>query len=118
MNTLPIIIEDNRVTIRRTKEGVWLSEHEIARLFEVFVSAVGSNIRSILKNGILREEKVYKFIKSGEDRYIELYNLEMITALAFRLKSHNAELFRKWMVERATNPVVVWGIPDQNPAIN
>jgi len=35
----------------------------------------------------------------------------MITVLAFRLKSEKAEIFRKWIIERATIPEIVWKIP-------
>lgn len=54
----PISIENGRVEIHTPENRVWLTRHQIADLFGVFVPAVGSNIRSILKSGILREERV------------------------------------------------------------
>lgn len=118
MNTQPITIADGHVTIRPTTGGVWLSQHQITDLFGVFVSAVGSNIRSILKSGILCEEKVYRRKRNRDGSIVELYSLETITALAFRLKSPKAETFRKWIVERATNPVILWKMPDQDAILN
>lgn len=50
----PISIENGRVEIHAPENRVWLTRHQIADLFGVFVPAVGSNIRSILKSGILR----------------------------------------------------------------
>jgi len=38
----------------------------------------------------------------------------MSTALAFRLKPEKAEGFRKWIIERAMKPAVVWKIPTTN----
>ncbi len=49
----PISIENGRVEIHAPENRVWLTRHQIADLFGVFVPAVGSNIRSILKSGIL-----------------------------------------------------------------
>lgn len=45
----PISIENGRVEIHTPENRVWLTRHQIADLFGVFVPAVGSNIRSILK---------------------------------------------------------------------
>ena len=98
----PISIENGRVEIHTPENRVWLTRHQIADLFGVFVPAVGSNIRSILKSGILREERVYRRERNRDGGIVELYSLEMIAALAFRLKSGNAEAFRRWLVRRAT----------------
>ncbi len=104
----PISIENGRVEIHAPENRVWLTRHQIADLFGVFVPAVGSNIRSILKSGILREERVYRRERNRDGGIVELYSLEMIAALAFRLKSGNAEAFRRWLVRRATTTAVVW----------
>ena len=90
------MIENGQVTIRPTANGVWLTQSQIADLFGVFTAAVSANIR----NGNI----------------VERYGLEMIVALAFRLKSENAEVFRRWIVERATTPAIVWKVPISNSA--
>ena len=110
----PISIENGRVEIHAPENRVWLTRHQIADLFGVFVPAVGSNIRSILKSGILREERVYR----RDGGIVELYSLEMIAALAFRFKSGNAEAFRRWLVRRATTTAVVWQLPGMNTILN
>ena len=57
----PISIENGRVEIHTPENRVWLTRHQIADLFgSLRYLAVGSNIRSILKSGILREERVYR----------------------------------------------------------
>lgn len=80
---------------------VWMSESQIAALFSVFVSKIGSNIRSIFKNNLLRAQEVMHthYYAGGS---VDLYNLEMITALAYRIDSPAAELFRKWTTQRQT----------------
>lgn len=118
MNTASIIIEEGRVTIRPSAGDVWLTQYEIADLFGVFVSGVSSNIRSIFKNEILREDAVCRHKDNGNGSTLTLYNLEMITALAFRLKSRQAQHFRRWITEQALNPVILWKIPGMNVMLN
>ena len=77
----PISIENGRVEIHTPENRVWLTRHQIADLFGVFVPAVGSNIRSILKSGILCEERVYRRERNRDGGIVELYSLEMIAAL-------------------------------------
>lgn len=118
MNTASITIEDGRVTIRPVEGNIWLTQHQIARLFEVFVSAVGSNIRSILKNEILREEEVCRHQYTENGSRFTLYNLEMITALAFRLRSRPAQQFRQWIIGQAVTSVTLWKIPGLGAILN
>lgn len=116
MMTQPIIIENGRVTIRPTTNGVWLTQAQIADLFGVFTTAVSANIRAILKSGVLYEDRVVRRTRCRNENIVERYNLEMIVALAFRLKSENAEAFRRWIVERATTPVIIWKVLTNNNA--
>lgn len=118
MNTASIKIEEGRVTIRPEAGSVWLTQHEIADLFGVFISAIGSNIRSILKSEILQEDVVCRRRDNGNGSILTLYNLEMITALAFRLKSKQAQYFREWIISQALNPVILWKIPSINVMLN
>ncbi|WP_416993622.1 protein-tyrosine kinase [Alistipes ihumii] len=117
MKTQPITIENERVTIRTSADGVWLTQSQIADLFGIFTSAVSANIRSILKSGILDENCVFRRTRCRNGNLIERYDLEMIMALAFRLKSEKAEVFRRWIIERATKPTVVWKIPTNDKEV-
>lgn len=117
MKTQPITIENGRVTIRSNANGVWLTQAQIADLFGVFASAVNANIRAILKSGVLDENRVFRRTRCRNGNLVERYDLEMIMALAFRLKSENAEVFRKWIIERATTLEIVWKIPTSDEAI-
>lgn len=117
MTTSPIMIENGLVTIRPTTNGIWLTQAQIADLFGVFTAAVNANIRAILKSGVLYEDHVIRRTRCRNGNIVERYNLEMITALAFRLKSENAEVFRRWIVERATTPAIVWKMPTVNDRV-
>lgn len=108
-----IIIHDNGdVTICQSKNGVWFSKYRIADLFGVMTPTITNNIRSILRKGILNEQEVCELHSTSDGRQIRLYNLDMIAALSFRLRSEKADKFRRWIMARATTPVVVWNIPE------
>lgn len=114
MTIQPITIENGRVTIRPTANGVWFTQSQIADLFGVFTAAVSTNIRAIRKSGVLHEEHVCRRTRCRDGNIVEQYSLEMVAALSFRLKSENAEVFRRWIVERATTPTIVWKISASN----
>ena len=105
------MIENGRVTIRPAANEIWLTQSQIADLFGVFSAAVNANIRAIRKSGVLHEDRVIRRTRCRNGNIVERYSLEMIAALAFRLKSENAEVFRRWIVERATTPAIVWKMP-------
>jgi hypothetical protein len=74
-------------------------------LFGCFVAKVGANIASILKGGVLDENRVCRFHRYKNCGGVELYSFEMITALAFRIDTRNANNFRQWLIERAVQTV-------------
>ncbi len=113
MTTSQIIISEGRVIIRPVAGTVWMTKHQIADLFGCFVAKVVSNIATILKSGVLDENRVCRFHRYKDGGGVELFSLEMITALAFRIDTRNADIFRWWLMERATavSPTVLWSIP-------
>ena len=117
MTTHTITIENGRVTIRPITNGVWLTQSQIADLFGVFTAAVSTNIRAILKSGVLHEDRVIRRTRCRNGNIVERYSLEIIIALAFRLKSEKAEAFRRWIVERTTTPAIVWKVPTSKDSV-
>ena len=91
--------ENGKVHIPTTP--VWMSACEIADLFGVFSGKVNSHIKSIFKDGLLREDEVMQTLLF-RDRAVDLYNLEMITMLSFRFASPQAKSFRQWIIGRLT----------------
>jgi hypothetical protein len=107
-----IIIGEKKITIVPVNGTVWLSDWQIAQLFEVFQAKISSNTRSILKSGVLRAEDVFYCHHYENGNCVDLYNLEMITALAFRIHSPKAEMFRKWLIKRVVKQSSIfigWG---------
>jgi len=101
MDAGSIKISSTGVKITPVNGTVWMTKHQIADLFEVFVSKVGCNILSILKSGILFESDVCRIYHYNNGNFVEQYNLEMIIAVSFRIKSRNAETLRKFIIENS-----------------
>lgn len=114
-----IRIENGIVSIPPLTE-IWMTQYEIYSLFECFISKVNANIRSILKSGILRESDVCRTCHYQNGSFVEQYNLEMITALAFRIESRNAEVFRKYLLGKVLKMEIpeMLIMPIQNPILN
>ena len=108
MNTESIVIENGQVIIRLAAKNIWLSQHQLADLFGVFTNKINANIRAILKSEVLDESKVCRRRANGKDSFITVYNLEMITALAFRIKSKKTQQYRRWIVRQISKPVIIW----------
>jgi hypothetical protein len=85
--------------------AVWMTKHQIADLFGCFVAKVVSNIAAVLKSGVLDESRVCHLHRYKDGGGVELYSLEMIAALAFRIDTCNADIFRRWLMERAMQPL-------------
>lgn len=97
-----ISISKNGVSI--TGNHIWMTDYELNDLFGVTSGAVRSHIKSIFKSGVLSESDTYRYIRLENDNRADAYNMEMITALAFRLNSLPAKIFREWVVRKAVTP--------------
>ena len=100
-----IAIENGIVTVPQSGE-VRMSAFEIAALFEVYVQTVNGGIKTILKSGIVKADIPCPVTVTGNILLPDIYGLDMITALAFRVRSPKAEIFRDWVIRRITaNPL-------------
>lgn len=89
------------VEVQLVDNNVWLTKNEIARLFHVFVAKVEASMRSIFKNEILFEADVTRQVgyeRHGKRCSYTLYNLEAILFLSYRISSHEARAFRRWIM--------------------
>ena len=97
MNRDKITIENGIVSVPASA-GIWMTQHQLADLFQCFISKINANIRAILKTGVFDESKVCRTYQYKNGNSVEQYNLEMIIALAFRIKTRNTEVFRQYII--------------------
>jgi hypothetical protein len=85
---------------------VWLNVNQIAKLLGCFPVTVSNHLRAVMKSGILWENEVcrsyryYTNSKTCPEREGILYNLDVVIALAYRIKSYQSEIIRKWLLKR------------------
>ena len=77
---------------------VWMTQFEIADLFGVFSCDIRKAIRAIYKNKELSETDTMKYIKQTDGISYDVYNLEMIIAIAFRICSRESIRFRQFVM--------------------
>lgn len=105
------IMERGIITISETgvftipTAPVWMTKFEIADLFGVFSCGIRKAIHAIYKNKELNECDTMKYIKQTDGISYDVYNLEMIVAIAFRICSKESILFRRFVInEICTTP--------------
>ena len=89
------------VTVSEDRENVWLSQRQIAELFNVDRTRVTRHINNIYKDGELDEKSTCAenahMGSLGVQKYSnKIYNLDMLLAVGYRVKSPNGIIFRKW----------------------
>ncbi len=104
MNNI-VIYENGDVELKTTlkDDTVWLNQKQIAKLFEVNVSAISKHLNNIYnikeldkKSTISKMEIVQKEGKRTVKRLITLYNLDIIISIGYRVNSKRATQFRIW----------------------
>ena len=78
--------------------SVWMTQFEIADLFGMFSCDVRKAIRSIYKNKELNELGTMKYLKQPDGISYDVYNIEVIIAVAFRICSKESVLFRRFII--------------------
>jgi hypothetical protein len=77
---------------------VWMTQQEIADLFGVFSCHIRKAICSIYKNKELNELDTMKYVRQSNGISYDVYSLEMIIAIAFRICSKESILFRRFVI--------------------
>ena len=77
-----------------------MTEREICELFGVIAPTVRAGIKALCKSGVLSVYDIKRIIRISDRYSAEVYNLETIAALAFRIESFGAAKVRKVLLER------------------
>lgn len=88
------------VHIQLSEDGtVWLTKHQIADLFDVYIQTVTAGLKTIFQKELLLQERITKIHRftneQGRECQTELYNLEAIITLGFYMKGGICLSFRE-----------------------
>lgn len=104
MKNTKIKISDNGAV--HIPRNVRMNIEEIAELFEIFYQVAKKTIRAIEVLDICTGDQSMSGTVEGVKIVSDYYGLDMIIAIAFRVKSVKANIFRKWIIDRFTKPEV------------
>lgn len=80
--------------------SIAMTEWELCELFGVIAPTIRAGIKVLCKSGVLREHEIRRTIRLSDKCSMEVYNLEAIIALAFRINTFGTEQIRRVILER------------------
>ena len=93
--------------MRLEDETVWLSQVQMAELFQTTKQNISLHIRNLYEEGeLVREGTVKESLTVQREgarevrRPVDLYNLDVIISVGYRVKSHRGTQFRIWATQR------------------
>lgn len=102
-----------RLEVRMDRETVWLSQNQMAELFQTTKQNVSLHINNIFAEQELdRAATVKEYLtvqqegKRRVSRTVEFYNLDVIISVGYRVKSHRGTQFRIWATQRLREYIV------------
>jgi len=103
MNDLILYTTDDgrsQIKLRAKDQTVWLTQREMAQLFEVSTDNVGLHLKNIFADGELEIKAVTEessvTASDGKSYLTKLYNLDAILAVGYRVRSPRGVQFRRW----------------------
>ena len=95
------------VDVRLEGETVWLSQRQMAELFDVDVRTISEHLSNVFSSGELEKEatiRKFRIVRRegtrNVTRSVEHYNLDAIISVGYRVKSATATQFRIWATKR------------------
>lgn len=102
-----------RIDVRLQDETVWMSQADIAELYQTTIPNINIHIKSIFEEAELDQTatiKDYLIVRTEGSREVKRtvkhYNLEAIIAVGYRVRSHRGTQFRRWATERLSEYLV------------
>lgn len=109
-NTVIIYQDENgitKVSVRFSDEDIWLTQNQMAEIYDTTQQNISQHIDSIYKDGELAHEatnKKFLLVRTEGTRQVQRsidhYNLDMMIAIGYRVQSQIATRFRRWATER------------------
>ena len=99
-----------KIDVKLEEETLWLTQTQMCELYQTSKSNVSEHIKHIFEEEELNEESVVRKFRitaaDGKEYLVLHYNLDMIIALGYRVRSIIATRFRQWATERLKEYIV------------
>ena len=99
-----------RIDVMLEAETLWLNQKQLTELFGKAKGTISEHIRHIFEDGELDEHSVVRLFRTtaadGKQYEVAHYNLDMILALGFRVRSPVGVRFRQWASDKLKEYIV------------
>lgn len=99
-----------KIQTRLENETVWLTQAQMAELFDKAKSTISEHIKNVFSEGELEENSVVRKFRTtasdGKEYNTNFYNLDVIISVGYRVKSHRGTQFRIWATQRLREYIV------------
>ncbi len=102
-----------QVQVRILNETVWLSQRQLAELFQKDVRTINEHIQNVFeegeldKNSTIRRFRIVQIEGSRSVvRDVDHYNLDVIISVGYRVRSHVGTRFRQWATQRLREYII------------
>jgi len=99
-----------KLDVTLEEETVWLSQKQMAELFQKGVPAINEHIQNIFKERELERKSVIRNFRitasDGKTYETMFYNLDVIISVGYRVKSKHGTLFRQWAMKVLRDHIV------------
>ena len=95
------------IAVRFENENIWLTQKNMAELFEVDVRTISEHLQNIFSSSELVQDSVIRKFRNtatdGKSYSTQFYNLEAIIAVGYRVNSERGITFRTWATDKLKN---------------
>lgn len=87
-----------QIDVRLEKETVWLTQAQMAELFQKDQSVIARHIANVFKEGELEKGSNMQILHNTLSKYkpTAIYNIDVIISVGYRVKSKRGTVFRIW----------------------
>ena len=86
-----------KIDVRMQGETLWLTQAQIAELFERDISGISRHIKNIFSEAELDQKSNLQILQiANSDKPVAFYSLDVILAVGYRVKSSRGTQFRQW----------------------
>src|SRR3972149_7523761 len=99
-----------RIDVMLEAETLWLNQKQVTEVFGKAKGTISEHIKHIFEDGELEEDSVVRLFRTtaadGKQYEVAHYNLDMVLALGFRVRSPVAVRFRQWAADKLKEYIV------------
>ena len=99
-----------RIDVMLEAETLWLSQKQLGELFGKAKGTISEHIKHIFEDGELNENSVVRFFRTtaadGKQYDVAHYNLDMVLALGYRVRSQAGVRFRQWASDKLKEYII------------